>query len=66
MAAKLNPLTRDPKAVELFRERVDRQDWRRARRLALALELHRSSPPMIGETPAEYFARLADQLAKAA
>jgi hypothetical protein len=66
MAAKLNPLARDRQAVELFLERVDRKDWRRARRLALALELHRSSPPVIGETAPEYLARLAHQLAKAA
>jgi sirohydrochlorin ferrochelatase len=66
MAAKLSPLARDPQAVELFRQRVERKEWSRARRLALVLGLHHSSPPVIGETAPEYLTRLAGDLAKAA
>jgi hypothetical protein len=66
MTAKLNSLARDPEAVDLFRRRVDRHEWSAARRLALALGLHRSWPPIIGETPQEYLARLAEQFSKAA
>lgn len=66
MAAKLSPLARDPEAVEMFRQRVERKEWSRARRLALVLGLHRSSPPVIGETAPEYLARLAEHLAKVA
>jgi hypothetical protein len=66
MPAKLNSLARDPKAVDLFRGRVDRHEWSAARRLALALGLHRSWPPTIGETAPEYLARLAEQFAKVA
>jgi len=66
MAAKLNPLVRDPEALDLFRGRVERREWTRARRLMLALGLHHSSPPIIGETVPEYLARLAEQMSKAA
>ena len=61
--APLNPLARDPEALELFRERVDRGDWRAARRLGLALQLHRTTPQRIFEDDAAYLKRLADAYA---
>lgn len=64
MDAPLNPLARDPAALELFRERVDRGDWRAARRLGLALQLHRVTPQRIFEDDTAYLERLADAYAK--
>jgi hypothetical protein len=58
--AAMNPLARDPEALELFRERVDRREWRAARRLGLALQLHRVTPQRIFEDDAAYLERLAD------
>jgi hypothetical protein len=64
MEAPVNPLARDPEALDLFRERVDRGEWRAARRLGLALHLHRSAPQRIFEDDAAYLRRLADAYAK--
>jgi len=64
MEAAPNPLARDPEALELFRERVDRGDWRAARRLGLALQLHRTTPQRIFEDDAAYLQRLAEAHAK--
>ena len=63
MEASANPLARDPEALELFRERVDRGEWRAARRLGLALQLHRVTPQRIFEDDAAYLERLADSYA---
>ena len=60
MEAQANPLARDPEALELFRERVDRGEWRAARRLGLALQLHRVTPQRIFEDDAAYLERLAE------
>ena len=60
----MNPLARDPQALDLFRERVDRGDWRAARRLGLALQFHRVTPQRIFEDDAAYLQRLADAYAK--
>ena len=60
----MNPLARDAEALDLFRERVDRGDWRAARRLGLALQLHRVTPQRIFEDDAVYLQRLADAYAK--
>jgi hypothetical protein len=60
----VNPLARDPEALDLFRERVDRGDWRAARRLGLALQLHRATPQRIFEDDTAYLERLADAYAK--
>ena len=56
----MNPLARDPEALDLFRERVEREEWRAARRLGLALQLHRVTPQRIFEDDAAYLKRLAD------
>jgi hypothetical protein len=63
MEAPMNPLARDPEALEMFRERVDRGEWRAARRLGLALQLHRVTPQRIFEDDAAYLKRLADSYA---
>ncbi len=60
----MNPLARDPEALNLFRERVDRGEWRAARRLGLALQLHRVTPQRIFEDDTAYLERLADAYAK--
>jgi hypothetical protein len=60
----MNPLARDPDALDLFRERVDRGEWRAARRLGLALQLHRATPQRIFEDDTAYLRRLADAYAK--
>jgi hypothetical protein len=60
----MNPLARDPEALDLFRARVDRGEWRAARRLGLALQLHRVTPQRIFEDDAAYLRRLADAYAK--
>jgi len=60
----MNPLARDPEALELFRERVDRGEWRAARRLGLALQLHHATPQRIFEDDTVYLERLADAYAK--
>ena len=59
MGASTNPLARDPDALDLFRSRVERGDWRGARRLGLALQLHRVTPQQIFEDDAAYLQRLA-------
>ena len=59
----MNPLARDPEALDLFRERVDRGEWRAARRLGLAMQLHRVAPQRIFEDDAAYMQRLADAYA---
>jgi hypothetical protein len=58
-----NPLVRDPQILTAFRERVDRGEWRAARRLGLALELHRSDPQQLFERDDAYLRRLADRYA---
>ena len=60
----MNPLARDPEALDLFRDRVDRGEWRAARRLGLALQLHRVTPQRIFEDDTAYLRRLADAYAK--
>jgi hypothetical protein len=60
----MNPLARDPEALDLFRERVERGEWRAARRLGLALQLHRVTPQCIFEDDTAYLRRLADAYAK--
>ena len=59
MGPSTNPLARDPDALDLFRSRVERGDWRGARRLGLALQLHRVTPQQIFEDDADYLQRLA-------
>ena len=59
MEAPANPLARDPEALDLFRERVERREWRAARRLGLAMQLHRVTPQRIFEDDAAYLERLA-------
>ncbi|HEY5077578.1 MAG TPA: hypothetical protein VIJ48_08755 [Acidimicrobiia bacterium] len=63
MGTPTNPLARDPQALDLFRSRVERGDWRAARRLGLALQLHRVAPQQIFEDDAAYLRRLADAYA---
>lgn len=63
MGTPTNPLARDPQALDLFRSRVERGDWRAARRLGLALQFHRVAPQQIFEDDAVYLRRLADAYA---
>ncbi len=63
MGTPTNPLARDQQALDLFRSRVERGDWRAARRLGLALQLHRVAPQQIFEDDAAYLRRLADAYA---
>jgi hypothetical protein len=58
-----NPLVRDPEILTAFRDRVDRGEWAAARRLGLALELHRSDPQQLFEGDDAYLRRLADRYA---
>jgi hypothetical protein len=63
MGPPTNPLACDPEALDLFRSRVERGDWRAARRLGLALQLHRVAPQQIFEDDPAYLQRLADAFA---
>jgi hypothetical protein len=65
MGPRTNPLARDPEALDLFRRRVERGEWRAARRLGLALHLHRAAPQQIFEDDAAYLKRLAGTYARA-
>jgi hypothetical protein len=58
-----NPLAGDPEIMTEFRARVERGDWKAARRLGLALALHRSDPQQIFERDDAYLQRLADRYA---
>lgn len=60
MAYAKNPLARDPQILTVFRERVERGEWTAARRLGLALELHRTDPQRLFEHDETYLRRLAD------
>ncbi len=59
----MNPLAHDPEMLTEFRERVERGDWCAARRLGLALQLHRLDPQRIFERDDAYLARLAARYA---
>lgn len=58
-----NPLAGDPEIMTEFRARVERGDWKAARRLGLALALHRSDPQQIFERDEAYLRRLAERYA---
>jgi hypothetical protein len=55
----MNPLAHDPQMLAEFRERVARGDWKAARRLGLALQLHRLEPQRLFERDDVYLRRLA-------
>ncbi len=55
----MNPLAHDPEMLTEFRERVERGDWSAARRLGLALQLHRLEPQRLFERDEVYLRRLA-------
>lgn len=55
----MNPLAHDPEMLAEFRERVERGDWDAARRLGLALQLHRLEPQRLFERDEVYLRRLA-------
>lgn len=55
----MNPLAHDPEMLTEFRERVERGDWSAARRLGLALQLHRLEPQRLFERDDVYLRRLA-------
>ena len=55
----MNPLARDPEMLTEFRERVERGEWDAARRLGLALHLHRLDPQRLFERDDVYLRRLA-------
>ena len=59
----MNPLARDPQILDEFRERVERREWTAARRLGLAMQLHRSDPQQIFERDETYLRRLARRYA---
>lgn len=54
----MNPLARDPEILATLRDRVKRRDWPAARRLALAMQLHRLTPQAIFEQDDTYLKRL--------
>ena len=56
--ATSNPLTRDPQILTAFRERVENKDWAGARRLTLAMQLHRATPQKLMERDDVYLRRL--------
>ncbi|GAC1577180.1 MAG: hypothetical protein NVS3B7_10410 [Candidatus Elarobacter sp.] len=58
-AAMMNPLARDPEMLAAFRERVENEDWSGARRLSLAMQLHRLTPQKLMERDDVYLRRLA-------
>ncbi len=64
--AAMNPLARDPEMLTAFRERVENEDWTRARRLSLLLQLHRLTPQKLMERDDVYLRRLARRHARAA
>jgi hypothetical protein len=53
-----NPLARDPEILSAFRERVENEDWAGARRLTLAMQLHRTTPQKLMERDDVYLRRL--------
>ena len=59
----INPLATDPQILTEFRERVERGDWTAARRLGLAMQLHRLAPQQIFERDEAYLRRLAARYA---
>ena len=59
----MNPLARDPQILDEFRERVERREWTAARRLGLAMQLHRSDPQQLFERDDTYLRRLARRYA---
>ena len=59
----MNPLATDPQILTEFRERVEREDWNAARRLGLAMQLHRLEPQQIFERDETYLRRLAARYA---
>lgn len=60
----LSEFARDPAVLAEFRARVERRDWVAARRLGLALQLHRVEPQRLMERDDVYFRRLARGLAR--
>ena len=56
--ATTNPLARDPAILTAFRERVENKDWPGARRLTLAMQLHRTTPQKLMERDDVYLRRL--------
>ena len=56
--AATNPLARDPEMLTAFRERVENEDWTGARRLSLAMHLHRITPQKLMEHDEVYLRRL--------
>jgi len=58
MTTATNPLARDPEILAAFRERVENQDWAGARRLTLAMQLHRATPQKLMERDDVYLRRL--------
>ncbi len=59
----MNPLAHDPEMLTEFRDRVERGDWAAARRLGMALELHRLDPQRLFERDETYLCRLAARYA---
>jgi hypothetical protein len=58
MTTATNPLARDPEILAVFRERVENEDWAGARRLTLAMQLHRTTPQKLMERDEVYLRRL--------
>ena len=65
MTNATNPLARDPEILAAFRERVENEDWTGARRLSLAMQLHRLTPQKLMEHDEVYLRRLVRQHARA-
>ncbi len=59
----MNPLAHDPEMLTEFRQRVERGEWDAARRLGLALQLHRLDPQRLFERDDTYLCRLAARYA---